>query len=85
MFIADPIGPEVAGDDLDEYKTRMLIQLRAIIAKVTEMLKPKAQKKHRLFMDRRSCDGQNSGDNQDETCLIKNGLRILVVAISAYK
>ncbi|HEV8272124.1 MAG TPA: alpha/beta hydrolase, partial [Chitinophagaceae bacterium] len=35
------IGARVAGDDLDEYKTRNVDTLRAIISKVTEIVKTK--------------------------------------------
>lgn len=39
-----PIGPRVAGDDLDEYKTPNVDTLRAIISKVTEIIKSKGAK-----------------------------------------
>jgi len=39
-----PIGARVAGDDLDEYKTRNVDTLRAIISKVTEIVKTKGPK-----------------------------------------
>ncbi len=39
-----PIGPRVAGDDLDEYKTPNVDTLRAIISKVTEIVKSKGAK-----------------------------------------
>lgn len=39
-----PIGPRVAGDDLDEYKTQNFDTLRPIIAKVTDIAKTKGAK-----------------------------------------
>ena len=39
-----PVGPRVAGDDLNEYKTSNVDTLRAIISKVTEMVKSKGAK-----------------------------------------
>jgi len=39
-----PIGPRVAGDDLDEYKTQNVDTLRPIIAKVVDIAKTKGAK-----------------------------------------
>jgi 3-oxoadipate enol-lactonase len=39
-----PIGPRVAGDDLDEYKTQNVDTLRSIVSKVTEIVKTKGAK-----------------------------------------
>jgi len=39
-----PIGPRVAGDDFDDYKTPNVDTLRAIISKVTEIVKSKGAK-----------------------------------------
>jgi len=39
-----PIGPRVAGDDLDEYKTPNVDTLRPIIVKVTDIAKTKGAK-----------------------------------------
>src|SRR4030095_12265863 len=39
-----PVGPRVAGDDLDEYKTQNVDTLRAIISKVTEIVRTKGAK-----------------------------------------
>lgn len=39
-----PIGPRVAGDDLDEYKTPKVDTLRAIISKVTGIVRSKGAK-----------------------------------------